>query len=84
MIPPQQNAEFVAAMEDVLEVYRRPYDPRRPVVCLDEQSKQLVQETRGADRRETRPRWRVSTTSTSGTGRPTCLCGSNRWPDAAE
>jgi len=33
-------------MEDVLEVYHRPYDPRRPVVCLDEQSKQLVKETR--------------------------------------
>ena len=46
VIPPQQNAEFVAAMEDVLEVYQRPYDARRPVVCLDEQSKQLVRETR--------------------------------------
>ena len=28
-------------MEDVLEVYARPYDPRRPVVCLDEKSKEL-------------------------------------------
>jgi transposase len=46
VIPPKQNAEFVAAMEDVLEVYRRPYDSQRPVVCLDEQSKQLVKETR--------------------------------------
>jgi len=46
VIPPEQNAEFVAAMEDVLEVYQRPYQPRRPVVCLDEQSKQLVKETR--------------------------------------
>jgi transposase len=46
VIPPEQNADFVAAMEDVLEVYRRPYDPRRPVVCFDEQSKQLVKETR--------------------------------------
>lgn len=44
MIPPKQNADFVAAMEDVLEVYRRPYDPCRPVVCLDEQSKQLVRD----------------------------------------
>ena len=33
-------------MEDVLEVYTRPYDPRRPQVCLDESSKQLVKETR--------------------------------------
>jgi hypothetical protein len=31
-------------MEDVLEVYKRPYDPARPVVCLDETSKQLVGE----------------------------------------
>lgn len=46
MIPPKENAEFVAAMEDVLEVYRRPYDSQRPMVCLDEQSKQLVKETR--------------------------------------
>ena len=33
-------------MEDVLDVYERPYDPKRPVVCLDETSKQLVGETR--------------------------------------
>lgn len=46
MIPPEQNAEFVACMEDVLEVYRRPYDPQRPVICLDEQPTQLIGETR--------------------------------------
>ncbi len=33
-------------MEDVLEVYHRPFDPERPVVCLDEASKQLIGETR--------------------------------------
>ena len=33
-------------MEDVLEVYHRPHDPRRPLVCLDETSKQLIRETR--------------------------------------
>jgi hypothetical protein len=33
-------------MEDVLEVYQRPYDPQRPQVCLDEASKQLVAQTR--------------------------------------
>ena len=43
-IPPEQNAEFVCAMENVLEVYHRPYDPKRPVVCMDEKSKQLVGE----------------------------------------
>jgi len=46
VIPPPANAEFVCAMEEVLEVYTRPYDPTRPVVCLDETSKQLVSETR--------------------------------------
>jgi len=35
-------------MEDVLEVYHRPYDPARPLVCLDEASKQLLAETRKA------------------------------------
>ena len=46
MIPPDHNAEFVAAMEDVLEVYHRPNDPERPVVCFDEASKQLLKQTR--------------------------------------
>jgi hypothetical protein len=44
VLPPEQNAAFVCAMEDVLEVYQRPYDPRRPQVCFDESSKQLVGE----------------------------------------
>lgn len=43
-IPPEASAEFVCAMENVLEVYHRPYDPKQPVVCLDEKSKQLVGE----------------------------------------
>lgn len=46
MILPEHNAEFVACMEDVLEVYHRPYDPQRPVICLDEQPTQLIGETR--------------------------------------
>ena len=36
----------MAGMERVLKVYRRPYDPRHPVVCMDEMSKQLVAEVR--------------------------------------
>src|SRR5271157_4661989 len=40
------SAAFVANMEDVLEVYQRPRDPERPVVCLDETSKQMIVETR--------------------------------------
>jgi hypothetical protein len=45
-IPPKANAEFVCALEDVLAVYKRPYDPLWPVVCMDETSKQLVAEVR--------------------------------------
>ena len=43
-IPPKQNADFVAHMEDVLEVYSRPYDEKRPVVCMDEKPFQLLDE----------------------------------------
>jgi len=46
VIPPDANAAFVAAMEDVLEVYQRPHDPAFPMVCMDEASKQLIAETR--------------------------------------
>jgi hypothetical protein len=46
VIPPDANAAFVAAMEDVIEVYHRPHDPDRPMVCVDETSKQLIVETR--------------------------------------
>ena len=46
MIPAKANAAFVWHMEDVLDVYRRPYDPRRPQVCLDETSKQLLANVR--------------------------------------
>jgi hypothetical protein len=40
------SAEFVAAMEDVLEVYAESYDPRRPKINFDETNKQLIKETR--------------------------------------
>lgn len=46
VIPPKQNAAFVANMEDVLEIYKRPYNPVIPVVCMDEQPTQLIKETR--------------------------------------
>src|ERR671911_1609763 len=45
-IPPKQDASFVWRMEDILEVYTRPYDERFPQVCLDEKSKQLLAEVR--------------------------------------
>jgi len=46
VIPPEQNSSFVANMEMVLDVYKRPFDPRNPVVCMDESPKQLIAETR--------------------------------------
>lgn len=46
MIPPQGNADFAAAMEKVLDVYRRPYDAAFPVVCMDETPRQPISETR--------------------------------------
>lgn len=43
---PKIDAEFVARMEDVLDLYAESYDPRRPVVCFDEAMKQRVSEVR--------------------------------------
>jgi len=45
-MPPEANAEFVCAMEDTLEVYQRPSDAQRPLVCCDEGTKPLVQDVR--------------------------------------
>jgi len=45
-IPPLQDADFVAKMEDVLEVYREPYNAEIPVICLDEKPYQLLDERR--------------------------------------
>jgi hypothetical protein len=46
VIPPEADGDFVAHMEDVLDLYQEPYDPGRPVVCMDETNRQLVAETR--------------------------------------
>ena len=46
VIPPESDAEFVAGMEEVLDTYAEPYNPARPVVCMDEQPVQLLKETR--------------------------------------
>jgi len=46
VIPPDQDAEFVAHMEDVLETYAQAYDAEQPVVCMDEQPVQLLKETK--------------------------------------
>jgi len=44
--PPKQNSQFVAQMEQVLDIYKRPYNADFPVVCMDESPKQLIKETR--------------------------------------
>jgi hypothetical protein len=46
VIPPDQDAEFVADMENVLETYAEAYDPQHPVLCMDEQPVQLLKETK--------------------------------------
>ena len=46
VIPPEADAEFAAHMEDVLDVYSRPYNAEIPVLCMDEQPVQLVEEVR--------------------------------------
>ena len=43
-IPPKQNADFVVKMEEVLEVYSRPFNEKRPVICMDEKPFQLLDE----------------------------------------
>ncbi len=71
VIPPKASGAFVAAMEDVLSVYTRRRDPDRPLVCLDETSKQLVAETRlPVAMRPGRPA--ASITNTRATEWPTC------------
>ena len=46
VIPPKADAEFAANMEEVLETYAKPYDWKRPVLCMDEQPVHLIKETR--------------------------------------
>jgi hypothetical protein len=45
-LPSEASAAFVAAMEDILDVYQRPPDPTRPLVCFDEAGKELHAEIR--------------------------------------
>ena len=47
-IPPKHNGAFVAAMEDVLEVYQRPYSAEEPLLCMDEKPYQLLADAREA------------------------------------
>jgi hypothetical protein len=45
---PEASAEYVAAMEHILDLYEKPYNPKRPLLCFDETSKQLIEEIRRA------------------------------------
>lgn len=45
-IPPEEDAEFIAAMEDVLNLYAQPFDPKHPLWCMDEKPYQLQGEAR--------------------------------------
>jgi hypothetical protein len=59
VIPPKESARFVWRMEEVLDLYEEPYDPKRPVLCFDERPCQLLAEVReslrlGAGRPERR------------------------------
>mgnify|MGYP001816280845 CR=1 FL=1 len=44
VIPPKENSQFAANMENVLGIYKRPYDQRFPVICMDEQPVQLLED----------------------------------------
>ena len=47
-VPPETSQEFVSAMEDVLDLYHRREETTRPVVCVDETSKQHLKDIRGS------------------------------------
>ena len=46
MIPPRKSAAFVWRMEEILDLYEEPYNPKRPVVCFDERPCQLIGDVR--------------------------------------
>ncbi len=41
-IPPKENVDFIAHMEDILDVYKMPYNPQITVVCMDEKPYQML------------------------------------------
>ena len=77
---PKVSAEFVANMEDVLDLYAEPYDPQRPVVCFDETSTQLLAETRPSlpPRAWTSPA--AGPRIPAGKAPATCSWPASRWP----
>jgi hypothetical protein len=61
---PEVSAEFVWPMEDVLDLYEEPYDPKRPLVCFDEMPYRMVAEKRTPSPRKPAPSPSVTTRST--------------------
>jgi hypothetical protein len=79
-IPGELNARFVCCMEDVLELYKEPYDPKRPTVCFEELPYQLVSEKRLPLPAKSMAARSATTASTSGKGFATYWCSSNPKP----
>ena len=77
VIPPDQDAEFVADMENVLETYAEAYDPQQPVLCMDEQPVQLLKETK-VPIAATKNMRSVSIMNTNATARRAFSCSRNR------
>ena len=75
---PKVSGEFVARMEDVLDLYHEEYDPERPVVCFDETSKQLLGDVRPPIEAKLPDGWGAMTPSISETVPGTCSCSVNR------
>ena len=77
VIPP--DGEFVASMEEVLETYEKPYNPERPVICMDEQPVQLTRKSELQSRR--RPSGLVESTMNTSVVEPhASSCSLNLWP----
>lgn len=51
---PNVTPEFIKRMEEILDLYHKPYDPEQPVLCFDEKSKQLIKDTRSLQRAKER------------------------------
>ena len=83
VIPPEADAEFAAHLENVLEIYAKPYDPQHPVVCMDEQPVQLIGETRVAIPATKRHAKRVDY-EYERRGTASILCSLNRSPRFAK
>jgi hypothetical protein len=77
------DAEYVACMEDVLDLYDEPTNPARPVICFDESPTQLIGEV-GSPIPPNRASSGATTASTGATGPPTCSSSSTPTAPGAE